>query len=182
MTSAQRLLLFVQATMSFVVLGYLGYHLFRARQENHKYKLYALRDKLLYLMATGQVKEDSLLFKVFYTTVVGSIKEIKDLKLWNIAKASVAARSVMQEQQRERLGAEIKAASPEVKEFVMDFYHAMMDIAVANSPLLVLFIRLANHQAVSRAGRYIKRFKIFLNEQQQYEAYRYFEDRGGFAT
>jgi hypothetical protein len=181
MTSAQKLLLFLQATMSLVVLGYVSYQLIKARQENHKYRLYALRDKLLYLMATGKVKEDSLVFKVFYTTLVRSIKEIKNLSLWNIAKASVAARSALQEQ-RERLGIEIGAASPEVKEFVMDFYHTMMEIAVANSPLLVLFIGLANHEAVLQAGRYITKFQIFIRERQQYEAYRYFENRGGFAT
>jgi len=181
MTSAQKLLLFLQATMSLIILGYVSYQLIKARQENHKYKLYALRDRLLFLMATKELDEDSLIFQTFYNTLVGSIKEIKDLSLWNIAKASVAARSALQEK-RERLGIEIDASSPEVKKFVMDFYHTMMEIAVANSPLLVLFIKLASHKAVSQVGRYITKFQIFIRERQQYEAYRYFENRGGFAT
>ena len=181
MTSAQKLLLFLQATMSLVVLGYVSYQLIKARQENHKYKLYALRDRLLFLMATNKLEEDSLIFQIFYGTLVTSIKEIKDLSLWNIAKASVAARDALQGQ-REPLRIELDATSSEVKEFVMDFYHTMMGIAVANSPLLVLFIRLANHEAVLQIGRYITKFQIFIRERQQYEAYRYFENRGGFAT
>jgi hypothetical protein len=150
---------------------------YRAKQEKHKYRLYALRDKILLLVARRKIDEDSLIFKVFYDVLIKTICEVKQVKLWSIAHASVTAKSALQEERSEQLKTEMIGASPEVKEFVVDFYQTMMEIAVANSPLLVLFIRLANHSdsIVSKVGLLIRRLRLFLNETQQYDVYRYFE-------
>src|SRR5258707_8613927 len=174
MTTAQKYLITLQVVGFLIILAYLVFHLVRAKQEVHKYRLYALRDRLLYLLAKGELREDSLIFKVFYNTIIRSICEIKDVKLWSIAKASVAARSVLQQQREEQLRSEAMQSSPEVKKFIIDFYRTMMEIALANSPLLVLFVKLASHNVVLKVGRYLRKLKLFINEQQQYDVYRYF--------
>jgi hypothetical protein len=177
MTRAQAYLLTLQLTGFLIILAYISWQLVKARQEAHKYKLYALRDRLLYLLATGELQEDSLVFKVFYASITRGICEIKDVRLWSIAKASMAAKSVLQESREQRLWTEINKSSPEVKKVLYDFFGTMMEIAIANSPLLVLFIRMGGDQMVSGVVRYISRLRIFIKGQQRYDVYRYFDRR-----
>ena len=58
MSTAQKFLIILQIGGFLIVLAYLVFHLYRAKQEAHKYKLYALRDQILFLVATKELKED----------------------------------------------------------------------------------------------------------------------------
>jgi hypothetical protein len=182
MTITQKFLITLQASSFLVILTYLFFHVYRAKQEAHKYKLYALRDRIILLVATHELREESVVYQAFYDTLIKTITEVKSVKLWSIAKASVTAKSVLQQQRSEQLKAELLESSPVVKKFVAEFYRTMMEIAVANSPLLVLFIKLANRDFVLTIGSYFTNLRLFIDEQQQYDVYKYFEKQSRFAT
>jgi hypothetical protein len=143
MTDQQIWLLAAQGVVSLVILGYLAMLLWKKREERERFKLYAVRDKLIYLAATDALPQSSMVFKVFYNVVNISISEVRNLDLASLARASVAAKSALEKEKQEALSAAIARASPEVREVIGEFGKVMMEIAYANSLGLRLFLHCA---------------------------------------
>lgn len=173
MTLQQISLLGLEAAGWLFVLLFIGVALLRAREERLKYKLYSLRDDLLYLVACGKLSQESLLFKAFYTALTESIIRIRSLTVYSFLQASVSARTAIQKEKVEHLSAEIEKSPREVRAFVNRFAGVMMAITLANSPVLrfILF-------SVDRCGRLFRHIRRWIDMPHTYEAYhtyRYFE-------
>jgi hypothetical protein len=181
MTDAQKFLLTLQVIFSIAIMSFLAYQLFKARREKHKYRLYSVRDRLLYLLATHEIKEESVLFQVLYGIINYSIMEVKQLTIWSFAKASVKAKLKLESQANDEFWTEVEKASPKVHEVVNEFFRSMMYIAMANSFFFVLLIRLMNHsqRLMSGISSFLRVTRLFSDKRQRYDAYRYFENRFG---
>lgn len=143
MTVQQIWLLAAQGGVSLAILGYLAVLLWRRREERERFKLYAVRDKLIYLAATDALPQSSMVFKVFYNVVNVSISEVRNLNLASLVRASMAAKSALEKERQEALSAAINRAAPEVKEVIGEFGKVMMEIAYANSLGLRVFLHCA---------------------------------------
>lgn len=171
MTEQQIGLLVVQGVVSFTLLAQLGVFLLKAREERHKYRLYATRDKLVYLVATGRLSETSMVFKVFYRAMNTYTAELKSLNLVSFIRASVAVRSELEKENQARLKDAFQRTDPEVRSVINEFIQAVMDALKYNSPTLNLILVLAHH--CRRVVHFVKRIKPFRSP--IYETYRYYE-------
>jgi hypothetical protein len=167
-------LLIVQAAAFLPVLAYTSFLLVKRREEKQKFRLYAIRDQLLYLAASGQLPQTSLVFTVFYRAVNGSIAEINKVTVGALIRASVRAKTELEMEKRERLLSALQGAPEEARAVVDQFASAMMDIMYQNSLVLVLFI--ASVRFASKLTNYIKKF---VTSPKQYETYEYWSEIRG---
>jgi len=177
MNGQQISLLLIQATMSLVVLGYLLVLLLKRREERDKFRLYAIRDKIIYLAATGELPQDGMVFKVFYNAVNASISEASALTVASLVQASMKAKTAVQQAKRERLMEAIQGSSPGTREAVEEFVTTMMDIVYSNSLALRAFvccIKLVRGLAVSLADGL--KSAMGARRPQAYETYTYWRD------
>ena len=171
MTGQQIGLLFIQLGASCAVMLALGLSLLQAREERHKYRLYAVRDKLVYLVASGQLSETSTVFKVFYRAMNTYAAAIDSLTIVSFFKASLAARTELEKENQQRLSAALKNASPEVQAVIDEFTRVVMDALRYNSPMLNLCLSAARHFGrFFKFVRSIRRFPVPV-----YDTYRYYE-------
>ena len=177
MSPDQKFLLGLQITISGIAILVVCAENLKAREMRHKYRLYAVRDKLIYLVASGALDERHILFRVFYMATNRCIQEVKELTLISFARASLVAKTELQKQANEKVFEEIEAANEETKRAVNDFFVAMMEIAIANNWLLVLIIKLAEHgdKWIRNVDRWLCISRLFPPLRQQYDTYRYFE-------
>jgi hypothetical protein len=171
MTGQQIGLLYIQLVASCAVMAVIALSLLQAREERHKYRLYAVRDKLLYLVASGHLSETSTVFKVFYRAMNTYAAEIDSLTIVSFFRASLAVKTELEKENQQRLSEAMRSASPEVQSVVDEFIRVVMDALRYNSPMLNLFLSTARH-----CGRFfkflrsIKRFPVPV-----YDTYRYYE-------
>jgi nitrogen fixation/metabolism regulation signal transduction histidine kinase len=155
-------------------------YLLKAREEKQKYRLFALRDRLIYLVAKGSLSEGSLLFKVFSTAINRSIGETSELTVFSLVNASLSAKTALQKEKQENIRGAIARSNDEVRAFVDDFSEVMMAIVLSNSPSLY-----ATLLVVRKCGKAIKTIKSFAATPQRlwqkYDTYRYFEQMHEFA-
>jgi hypothetical protein len=154
--------------------------LLRSREEKHKFKLYALRDDLLYLVASQKISEDCHLFRVFYGALTSSIEEIHKLTVAKLISASIEAKNALQKEGFDKFVREIEGATPEVREFVNKMFLVMREIMLANSPLLGFILKARNN-----FGKLAIRSKDRLLTKdacETYDAYRYYERMPVFPT
>jgi hypothetical protein len=105
-----------------------------------KYKLYAVRDRLIYLVATGMIQEDDHVFQRFYKAVNCYIEGTERINLVNFVAAAERARSKGIDPAEERnfrdLQIALRKKSPEVNEVANSFYFTILAILMENSLLL----------------------------------------------
>lgn len=177
MTTEQACLLLVQAGTSLSVLFFLAILVIRSREERNKFKLFALRDRLVYLVAAGALSDRSLVFRVFYNALNASIAEVRELTLFSVMSASKKVRSAIERERRERFREDIARSTPEVQEFASAFFSTMMGIILSSSLCLRAILVLAHHglRCISFMDKCLHLSWLFSSARQEYETYRYFE-------
>ena len=159
---------------------YLISALLRSREEKHKFRLYALRDKLVYLVASEKIYEKDFLFRVFYGALNSSIAEIHTVTIASLIKASIEAKTAIQKESSEKLLREVEKAAPEVKEFTDDMFATLREIMIANSPLLVFLLR--THHKFGGLASSFKRRLLTKDACETYATYKYFEQMPEFTS
>ena len=175
MTGQQIGLLITQFGLSLITIVYLGVLHLRSREARHKYRLYACRDRLVYLVASGELSETSMVFKVFYRAMNSYITALDSLTLVSFIQASMAVKKELEKEHQERLAEAIQRATPEVQQAIQDFFRAVMDALRYNSPMLNLILVVAHH--CTRAFSYIRKMRKF--KVPVYDAYRFYENFNG---
>jgi len=121
----------------------LAYHSATAQ----KYKLFAVRDNLIFLVAAKKIEPEDWLFSIVYSSVTRLLHDIKLINLRDFVSTIARARSEGQDpaehELAERIGREVHNRPPEVQEVVVEFYQAVIAILLANSLLLRLSVRAA---------------------------------------
>lgn len=146
----------------------------KIRREKQKFKLFAVRDKLLFLVATGKLSQDDRIFKVFYKAINSSINEIKGINPFSFIRASLTAKSAVELEANKKLLQEINEREREVKEVIGEFFHTYMEIMVSNSIVLAVILWLIKN------GLLITNSLIKLmpkREKDRYETYKWFENK-----
>jgi len=171
MTSQQVGLLAIQLVMSLGVLSFLGVLLLHNHESKQKYRLFAVRDRLLFLAATDAISEKDMVFKVFYRAMNTYIKELDSVTIVSYMRASTAVKTELEKENLKRLSESLQRADPAVQAVVNDFFHVVMDALRYNSPMLSVLLVLARHcTRLWAVMRKLPRVQLPI-----YETYRYYE-------
>ncbi|MGA2591611.1 MAG: hypothetical protein ABSH32_16955 [Bryobacteraceae bacterium] len=175
MTTQQIGLLLVQLLASLFVLASIGVLLLQGHEEKIKFRLYAVRDKLLYLKATGLIRDDSLVFKVFYRAMNTYVSQLDSLTMVSFLRAAHAAKTELEKANRERLIEEWVHSPMEVQEAINDFINLVMEALRYNSPMLHIVLAVVRH--CHRLVSFLRsRFTLDI---PVYRTYRYYESMHG---
>lgn len=181
MTTQQIGLLFIQLGVSVTVLLFLAALLWRSYEEKRKYKLFAVRDNLIYLAASGKLPETSMVFKVFYRAMNTYINELEGLTLVSFLRASIAVRTELEKEDHQRLVDSLRRTDVEVQAVIDEFFHVLMETLRYNSPMLSLVLVTAKH--CHRLFSFLRR--SLSVSAPVYDTYRYYESihgRMGFVS
>jgi len=135
--------LLLLATVANVLL--LSYGLSRRAMRVHinkaqAYRLFAVRDQLIYLVATGKLREQDVVFQIFYKAINYFVNETKNVTFRSFIDSMEAGRrkglDPATEKNRAKLWRALRSADPEVRAAVEQFADAMTLIMVENSALL----------------------------------------------
>lgn len=171
MTNLQAALLAIEVSILLLVMLVLVSKLFDAKQERYKFRLYAIRDQLIYLVSTGELAEESFLFQLLYTTINATIAEVRGVDRWSFIRAATTARTALEQAKINTFLHELLGASPAVRKVAGDFIDTMLEIVKANSPftkLCVYFLR-----RFKQGQDAFKKRPSFMPK-EQYENYRCF--------
>lgn len=128
------------------------------------YPLYAVRDQLVFLAASGKLKEDDFLFNEFYETINWLIPIGKKPTLKRLIKKMIELREMGVDLAKDEEVLRIKRAleevkDVEVKEAVVMYYVTVMNLLTANSLALLIAEKFGE-----KWGEYMPRF---TNEQKR---------------
>jgi hypothetical protein len=136
------------SSVGLVLLGFGSYNYALIRKETtktQKYRLYKVRDDLIYLVAQSKLAEEDHLFLLFYGLTNHLIKTTKEnLSLKSFVKAlSNADNNPADEQQLIRIAEELRNKNdPDILAVVSEFYVAVVTILIENSLTLRTLFRL----------------------------------------
>jgi len=106
------------------------------------YPLFAVRDKLIYLLATGKLGEDDFLYQEIYKATNIIIQNSQELTLRRFVEAVVDAKNKGYDPSDERLERIIRELERlddrQVNDAIVSFYKAVIDIFIWNSIVLRL--------------------------------------------
>jgi hypothetical protein len=117
----------------------------KGMQADNRYKLYKVRDDLIFLVAKGTISEEDFIFKTFYEWTNSYIQHINRFTLKEINKAMQEARDkgYLKEMHEfvERIQRELTNKDKEVKEVTQEFFDTMREILIRNSLTIKLLVR-----------------------------------------
>ena len=116
----------------------------KGRQADNRYKLYKIRDDLIFLVAKGSIKEDDFIFKTFYWLTNTYVHEIHKFTLKEINKAMQDAKEKgYLKEPREftlKIEEELRNKDKEVKDVIQEFFQTNVVILIRNSLTLKLMV------------------------------------------
>jgi len=112
----------------------------KAEVESCRYAMYAVRDQLILLVATGKLSEDSVLFQHYYKRSNDILRLTEKMHLEGLYQALISTQlsegRVAEHRERLRKVHDIlNKADPEVKEVVQSYYSAIIELMMVNSNL-----------------------------------------------
>ncbi len=132
-----------------------------------KYKLYAIRDRLIYLVASRQIREDDPVLAYFYNSITFVIKNTEVLNLRSLVKALSDLRAnglnPADVDMLESLNCELQKKPKDLAEVVAEFYQTVLQILLENS---LIMRALARHPWLPQTALVVKgclsaAFKLF---------------------
>lgn len=148
----------------------------KADAQIQKYRLYEIRDKLIWLVAEDKLSEESSVFQFFYRSVDFLIRHTDQLNLKSVVGALREAENrglspSTQNEEFERMQNWLERARPEVRDVVARFYETMIHILVENSVAVRL---VAKHPHMWLAARELRGLisRMFSTERMAYGFYK----------
>jgi hypothetical protein len=128
----------------------------RARLNQARYRLHAVRDELCFLVINGQLRETSRVYRVTTQQINTVLREQQNFSIRALSKRVLEAdtRALSQAKAKRLYFEELKSSPPDVQAAVAHFYMALLHVIVTNSTVLpaLLFLR----QRVGRIGRRLR--------------------------
>lgn len=148
----------------------------KGMQDANRYRLFKLRDDLIYLVAKGTIKEDDFIFQTFYDMTNTYIQHIHKFNLQEINKAMKKANEKghlkKSDEFTERIIKELDNKDQEVKKVIQEFFSTMLDILVKNSLTLRFVIKLYSSNLTQSFIKKLKALtKIFVNQEAAFRNY-----------
>lgn len=120
--------------------------------KTQRYKLFHVRDELIYLVASGKIAENDPVFQGFYKAVNLFIERCDRFNLASLISTLENARSKgldpAEETTRRSLHLELKKKTPEVRAVANRFYATVLEILIENSFPLHLIMRWGSLETV----------------------------------
>ncbi|MFH0771056.1 MAG: hypothetical protein V1933_00315 [Candidatus Omnitrophota bacterium] len=151
--------------------------------DSNRYKLFKIRDKLIYLVATEKLKEEEFLFKYFYDTTNYLVNQTEKFTLKTLVKAIREydkEHALLAEKTLIRIKEELLRKNKEVDEAVDCFFSTLLEIFIENS-ILLRFI--TKNNVFKQVGRFLYRLyrivsntKTVIFEKQAWDEYKNLQD------
>jgi len=103
----------------------------QVKRDANRYKFYAFRDKLLWLVALKKIKENDFLFKEFYGMANRVVNNTHRFTFSNFIKSIKA--SLREEETSRKLEDALRNADPEVQEVILGYFEAVILTLRSNS-------------------------------------------------
>ena len=117
----------------------------KGMQADNRYRLYKIRDDLIFLVAKGAIDEQDFIYKTFYEWTNTYIEDIHRFTLKEINKAMQEAREKGYLKEihgfAEKVQRELAGKDKEVKDVTQEFFETMRYILIRNSITIRLLVR-----------------------------------------
>lgn len=154
----------------------------KGRQDDNRYKLYKIRDDLIYLIAKGSISENDFIYQTFYEMTNTYINQIHKFNLRQINKAMQEAKEkgYLKEIQEftQKIISELNTKDSEVKHVVIQFFVTMLEILRRNSLALRILIRYMVIYRLARAmfKKLSPLERVFVDQEAAYQNYKIHND------
>ncbi len=134
----------------------------RQRVAENKFRLYAVRDQLIGLIADERVEENDDIFRLYYQATNDIVRRQHKFTMFALIKRAMDERAAKIQSAKfiEELSEELSKRDPALRDAVLNFYRALLDIVIANSVTLRFFLRF--HDYVNPIMRLAKRIYTTL--------------------
>ncbi len=134
----------------------------RQRVADNKFRLYAVRDQLIGLVAEGKVTENDSIFTLFYRATNDIVRHQHKFTLYALVKRAMKddAAKTQSRDFIKALDGKLAERDPALRTAVSNFYRAMLYIVVSNSLTLKFLLR--SHGFISPIIRLTKRLSKML--------------------
>lgn len=157
------------------------------RRDHLRYKLFAVRDQLIRLVAQKELAEDDFTFQEFYSMVNISIKHIDAFTLREITRVARQHRHTLeQEENFDKLIDELDHKTGDVKLVVNRFFLTMIEILIAKSIFLRILRRLFSIFRTQRTNEFYEASKpntripkysnVFIERSESYQAFNFYQN------
>lgn len=148
----------------------------KARIKENQYKLYKLRDDLIYLVASEKLEEKGVIFQELYPVINIWIRSVQELDLSLLFQALNKSRHDIEDKHKiEILQRALDKSNDEVKRAVKEVFTTILRIMVNNSLTLRFAVKL-NAEIWKSFARILYQSAIVTKTQKQiYEDYRGYE-------
>lgn len=159
-----------------IVLAFTAYHRFGPfrleMRRIQRYPLFAIRDKLILLVAEGKIKEEDSVFQFLYTGLNRIIPNAKPLSLHRFVRAIRASTLVKDKEFEESFLGAVNHADPAVREVTIELFDTLTDILIAQSFMIRISINIgfAGYKFTAWLRRTLSRF--FKTQGEAYELYK----------
>jgi len=119
-------------------------YLVASHRKSGLYKLYAVRDRFIQLVAQGELKEDSAVFKSFYAAINAILGQGEQYNVRHMIAIVKQISKGLTEDDIEglrQLRREVETARPHVRSAVGSYFAATFELLMANSLALKVILR-----------------------------------------
>ena len=129
----------------------------QVKKDANRYRFYAFRDDLIYLVAKKKLSEDDYLFTEFYTMVNRIVNLTHKITFSNLVKAIRA--DLADKGATDKMRSALRKADPEVKEAIGNYLDAVLQTMHSNSIVFRVLVQVLGFSAICyNCARAIKRF------------------------
>lgn len=161
------------------VAGYAYKEFRKTNLKKNQYRLYEIRDNLIFLVANGDLKEKGVIFQEFYPLVNNWVQSVQKLNLTLLFKAFREARRDIESKEKiETLQKALVQSNEKVKEVVQQLFRTVLEIMVENSFTLKFLVKhvLAKRLIKIVAKKLYQSVLVSKERKQIYKDYKGYEN------
>lgn len=147
----------------------------------YRYKLYAIRDKIVRLVAENKIDENNLAFQFIYQNVNQLTPVARPLKLREFV-SMINASSITNWEELERIREAFVRSHPDVQHATVELFTTLLDLLVFKSVLVRLAVQIGMTGYKITRALHLRRVlaPVFRQQNQAYELYRELEQRSNY--
>jgi hypothetical protein len=157
-----------------VLLVLYAYSVYReAQSKQNKYKLFKVRDDLIYLVARKIIAEDDIVFQEFYGMINIFIMHLDKFTISSFIRASIDAKKDLEREERiNQLMSALHKSNPDAIRVVDNMFKTILNIMIDNSTILKWIIRnsFINSQ-VKKLNKFLTYSSMYQQERDLYYLY-----------
>lgn len=140
----------------------------KVKYDNNRYRFFAIRDRLVRLVAEGYLREDEFVFEEFYKIINKIVNRTETFKFRNLVQiiSAIDANKLEKQQFQKKIFREIQSKDVEVQKVIIDLFRTIIVTFYDNSwGLRILISWTSLWFLMKKAKRIIEKLHIRLIEQ-----------------